>query len=64
MGSTIRLVDIARLLGVSKQRVHQLASEGRLPAPVGRDSRGRLWSRKKVQAWVRQEWRGSRPWRS
>jgi predicted DNA-binding transcriptional regulator AlpA len=63
MASTIRLVDIARLLGVSKQRVHQLASEGLLPAPVGRDSRGRLWSRQEVQAWARREWWGSRPWR-
>jgi hypothetical protein len=42
MASTIRLVDIARLLGVSKQRAHQLASEGRLPAPLGRDARGRV----------------------
>ncbi len=30
MASTMRLVEIAALLGVSKQRAHQLADEGRV----------------------------------
>jgi hypothetical protein len=40
---TLRLVDIARLLGVSKQRAHQLANERGFPSPVTTDARGRLW---------------------
>ncbi len=60
----MRLVEIAALLGVSKQRAHQLADEGRLPAPIGRDGRGRLWNRRQIQAWARREWKGSLPWRS
>lgn len=38
-------MDIAELLGVSKQPAHQLAAEGVFPAPVDHDSRGRLWNR-------------------
>jgi hypothetical protein len=41
---TLRLVEIAELLGVSKQRAHQLADEPGFPAPIERDGRGRLWS--------------------
>ena len=37
---TVRLVEIAELLGVSKQRAHQLVDEPGFPAPVGRDGRG------------------------
>jgi hypothetical protein len=36
----VRLVEIAELLGVSKQRAHQIADEPDFPAPVGRDGRG------------------------
>ncbi len=42
MSSTMRLVEIADLLGVIKRRAYQLADEGRLPGPIGRDGRGRL----------------------
>jgi predicted DNA-binding transcriptional regulator AlpA len=53
---TLRLVDIARLLGVSKQRAHQLANERGFPSPVTTDARGRLWDRREVTAWARR-WR-------
>jgi predicted DNA-binding transcriptional regulator AlpA len=33
---SIRLVEIAHLLGVSKQRAHQLAAAEVFPAPVAR----------------------------
>jgi hypothetical protein len=35
----VRLVEIAELLGVTKQRAHQLATERGFPVP-GRDGRG------------------------
>jgi hypothetical protein len=63
LGKTVR-VDIARMLGVSKQRVHQLAAGETFPAPVGTDVRGsRLWDRRAIGAWARAEWDGKRPWR-
>jgi hypothetical protein len=58
----MRLVDIAELLGVTKQRAHQIAEEKGFPAPLERDGRGRLWARRDVQAWAN-EWRASKPWR-
>jgi hypothetical protein len=45
-------MEIAELLGVSKQRAHQIAEEKGFPAPVAEDARGRLWGRYEVQAWA------------
>jgi predicted DNA-binding transcriptional regulator AlpA len=58
----IRLIEIAELLGVTKQRAHQIAEEPGFPAPVAEDARGRQWSRYEVQAWAKR-WRGEKPWR-
>jgi predicted DNA-binding transcriptional regulator AlpA len=59
---TVRLVEIAELLGVSKQRAHQIAEEKGFPVPLAEDDRGRQWSRFEVQRWAKR-WRGERPWR-
>jgi predicted DNA-binding transcriptional regulator AlpA len=59
---TIRLVEIVELLGVTKQRAHQLADAEGFPAPVAEDARGRVWSRYEMQAWAKR-WRGEKPWR-
>jgi hypothetical protein len=41
---TVRLIEIAELLGVTKQRAaHQIADEEGFPAPVGREGQSRLW---------------------
>jgi predicted DNA-binding transcriptional regulator AlpA len=45
----LRLVEIAELLSVSKQRAHQLADEPSFPAPVGREGQSRLWDRREVE---------------
>ena len=58
----VRVVEIAELLGVSKQRAHQIAAEDGFPAPVAEDARGRLWSRQEVRAWATR-WRREKPWR-
>jgi predicted DNA-binding transcriptional regulator AlpA len=50
---TLRVIDIAELLGVSKQRAYQIADDPGFPAPVAEDGRGRLWDRRKVQGWQR-----------
>jgi predicted DNA-binding transcriptional regulator AlpA len=59
---TVRLVEIAELLGVSRQRAHQIAEEPGFPTPVERDGRGRLWERREVAAWEK-GWRAEKPWR-
>jgi hypothetical protein len=46
------LVEIAELLGVTKQRAHQIAEQKGFPAPLAEDARGRVWSRYEVQAWA------------
>jgi predicted DNA-binding transcriptional regulator AlpA len=60
--TSIRLVEIAELLGVTKQRAHQIAEEKGFPAPLAEDARSRVWSRYEVQRWAKR-WRGEKPWR-
>jgi hypothetical protein len=57
---TVRIIEIAELLGVSKQRAHQIADEEGFAAPIAEDGRGRLWNRREATAWAR-VWR--KPWR-
>jgi hypothetical protein len=46
--------DVARLLGVSRQRVHQLHSErGDFPAPYARLGSGPIWTRPAIEAFGR-----------
>jgi hypothetical protein len=59
---TVRVVEIAELLGVSKQRAHQVVAEPVLPSPVAEDARGRVLSRYEVQGWAKR-WRKEKPWR-
>jgi hypothetical protein len=57
-----RISDVARFLGVSRQRVQQLAHAGRLPQPAGADNIGPYWSPDDVRPWV-ERWASERPWR-
>jgi predicted DNA-binding transcriptional regulator AlpA len=43
--------DVARVLGVSRQRVYQLAEQRGFPQPAARLARGVLWSRGEIEAW-------------
>ena len=58
---TVRLIEIADLLGVTKQRAHQIAEEKGFPAPLAEDARGRVWP-VRVQAWAKR-WRAEKLWR-
>jgi hypothetical protein len=58
----IRLMEIAEILGVTKQRAHQIAEEKGFLAPVAEDGRGRVWNRHEVQTQAKR-WRGEKPWR-
>lgn len=59
---SMRFSDLAVYLGVSKQRVNQLAAEGRLPPPPGIDHRGRYWETRDLKPWA-EEWAAARRWR-
>jgi predicted DNA-binding transcriptional regulator AlpA len=60
--TTIRVVEIAELLGVSKQRAHQIVDEEGFPAPVDREGQSRLWGRREVETWAK-AWRREKGWR-
>ncbi len=61
-GRLLRLVDIAVLLGVTKQRAHQLTKRGDFPWPVGTYERGDLWAKGQVKRWARRYLGGTARW--
>lgn len=44
--------EIGALLGVSRQRVNQLAGRADFPAPVAVLAMGKVWLREDVELWV------------
>lgn len=50
MGTT----EIAELLGVSRQRVSQLAASDTFPEPVARLAAGPIWKRVDIVRWARE----------
>lgn len=44
--------EIAIMLGVSKQRVHQLAAAASFPEPVAVLSAGTIWLRSDIEDWM------------
>jgi hypothetical protein len=58
----VRLVEIAELLRVTKQRAHQIGDEPGFPAPISREGQSRRWDRREVVAWAK-DWRRYKPWR-
>jgi hypothetical protein len=58
----VRIVDIANLLGVSKQRADQLRHRADFPKPVGRWARGKLWAGPDVRGWARTYRVGTSRW--
>ena len=59
---TVRIIEIAELLGVSHQRASKIADERGFPDPVVREGQSRLWDRREVMAWAKR-WRREKPWR-
>lgn len=45
--------DIARRLGITRQRIHQLSQDDDFPAPVGRLGRSRVWDWAVIETWAR-----------
>jgi len=58
---TLRVIDVARLLGVTKQRVIQLAQTD--PSFPAETVPARRWDRGEVEAWAERRFWGSYRWR-
>lgn len=51
-GEILGSAEVARLLGVSRQRVQQLRAEGRFPAPLLELSATPVWLRRSVETFI------------
>ncbi|MDE0778276.1 MAG: DNA-binding protein [Nocardioides sp.] len=51
------VTEIAELLGLTRQRVHQLRQSEDFPRPVADISAGSIWERADVEAWARESGR-------
>lgn len=56
----LRLADMPPILGLTKQRCHQLTRRVDFPAPAKVSGRRRLWLRADVERWASETW--PRPW--
>jgi predicted DNA-binding transcriptional regulator AlpA len=62
MADLLRQVDIANLLGVSKQRAHQLARHVTFPPPIRQQGQHSLWRKSDIAKWSKQHPAGNRRW--
>lgn len=53
--------EVALLLGVSRQRVHQLVSAPGFPPPLERLASGAIWRTADIAAWAEQQGRTTHP---
>lgn len=55
----VGVAEIAEMLGVSRQRVHQIArDDGAFPGPVAKLSAGNVWLRSDIERWMGEAGRG------
>lgn len=52
MSELVGAAEIAEMLGVSRQRVHQLTESAGFPVPVAELRSGRIWERPAVERWI------------
>ena len=62
MAEFLRQVDIAVLLGMSKQRAHQLARSETFPPPTKRQGEREFWRKIDVSRWAKHHPVGDRRW--
>jgi predicted DNA-binding transcriptional regulator AlpA len=53
----VGVAEVADMLGVSRQRVHQLATQQGFPDPIARLSAGLVWRRTDIKRWAIQDGR-------
>ena len=58
----VRAADIAKYLGVTRERVRQIAARDPASRPVESEP-CRGWDRAEVERWADEHWRGTRRWR-
>lgn len=58
----VDIAAIADYLGVTRQRVYQLAPTPDFPAPV-EDVVSREWDPAEIEAWAQRAWWHTKPWR-
>jgi predicted DNA-binding transcriptional regulator AlpA len=54
-GERLQLVgahEIRGLLGVSRQRIYQLAARSDFPRPVATLAQGKIWALDDIEAWI------------
>lgn len=44
--------EIRHLLGVSRQRVYQLAARSDFPKPIAELAQGKIWDLEDIEAWI------------
>lgn len=54
------ITEIAELLGVSKQRAHQIVNAQGFPKPLDRLAQGSVWKRSTVERWALERGRAIR----
>jgi hypothetical protein len=54
MHHLVGIREIASLLTVSPQRVHQLSITAGFPAPTAELASGRIWHREEIEWWARE----------
>jgi predicted DNA-binding transcriptional regulator AlpA len=50
---SVRIVEIADILGVTHQRASKIVAIRGFPKPVRQEGQSRLWDRREVSAWAR-----------
>jgi predicted DNA-binding transcriptional regulator AlpA len=54
VGDLVSRVEIADMLGVSRQRLHQLLGRDDFPQPIATLGIGKVWERQAVEQWARE----------
>jgi hypothetical protein len=62
MSELLRLADIARIVGVSYERAHQLRHQPGFPEPAGRLGKADLWAASDVWRWAARYEGGAKRW--
>lgn len=57
----VGITEVGTMLGVSKQRASQIVNSDGFPAPADELAQGRIWTRRKVEAWARKHRPGAVP---
>lgn len=52
MSKTLRIKELAQLLDCTRQTIHNMLNDGRLPAPIA-GTKPRRWNTEEFELWLR-----------